>query len=54
MQSYLLREDQLKKHGYPRPTRDLGVASIERRSDEVYDVQLVEPNGMNIIGGHYC
>ena len=48
MQSYLLREDQLKSHGYPRPTRDPGVASIVRKPDEVYDVQPVGSNGMNV------
>ena len=48
MQSYLLREDQLKSHGYPRPTRDPGVASIVRKPDEVYDVQPVGSNGINV------
>ena len=54
MQSYLLREDQLKMHGFARPTSDPGVASIVRKPDEIYDIQPVGSNGMYVNGGHAC
>jgi len=47
MHSYLLTEEQLVENGYPRPTSDIGVASIVRKPDDnSSDIKPVGPNGV--------
>ncbi len=48
LQKYLLSEEQLVDNGYPRPTQEVGVASIKR--DKIIEPVPVDTLGSN--GGH--
>ena len=41
MWSYILTEDQLSTNGYPRPTLERGVASLDRSGQVSYKVEAV-------------
>lgn len=45
---YLLTEEQLCQNGYPRPTKNLGIASINRENDRMVPAEIVPigPNGL--------
>lgn len=45
MSHYLLTEEQLAENGYPRPTEEVGMASINWGNSATPDIQPVGPNG---------